>query len=1795
MNLKNAEKRHCPDDKWMVMVAFVAIFSVFVVCACVNDVDAISQGDEYDVDGIQYKVLSVNNPKVEVIGYSEDPVDLTIPETVDLDGNTMTVCGVHAEAFIGCSTLKSVSLPYTVRYIEDSVFENCANLLTVDLPPELDVIKEEAFLDCHSMTTINIGFVDTIYDHAFANCDHLQSIGSLSNVYEIGDYAFMNVGSSVMSSERITDFGPLTSTDTIGNYAFQGMPIMYLEIGSKLKTAGAGFCKGCVDLIEVRSLGPMTVLGDEAFSGCIGLKHIKFPDTLATVSETAFQDGVLKAGGLSGEHGISATAGNLKGCEFVGSGDGVLYRLGVGDIYSVDGLKYEITSTDPAEVALAGYEGSPENLSIGEAVDIHTKGFSVTSVGERAFESCTTLKSVTLPFMNEIESSAFSGCGALESVSLTAAATIGSKAFYQCVALETIELPDAEIIGIEAFSGCVALKSATMPSATTIKQKAFCDDRILNFVQFSADLSSIAIDAFYQDFYLNGSKVTGADSLKGTAFFGLGDGNLYSPVPIGYRATVSGLIFEVTDLDPSLVSLVGYEGSVSSISITGPVEIHGSLYTVGRVGEGAFSGCGTLESVDIPSAEIIESEAFSGCYQLSSINIPATKEVEDKAFNGCWFLASVELPAVDSIGDSAFYHCFGLKSLKIGSAAEIGDSAFSCCAGLESIDLSATTSIGSKAFEEVTVLKSVKFSANLQTIYDDSFTVGFYSGDSQLGMDAANLAGFTFNDLGDGKLRIVPAVGNRGSASGLIYEVTSIDPYEASIVGFEGDVPGVSITGPVELFGSEFTVVSVGEAAFSECSTLESVEISSAVSIAANAFYKCYALESAAFPAATTVGENAFYYCTKLATADFSAAKTIASSAFWTCKALETMSIPEAVSIGSASFYQCYALRTVSLDSVIEIPQSAFYHCDALESVYLPVAETIGTNAFRNDSALKSVSMPSVTTIGANAFYKDSALESVEFSKGLSFIDENAFSVEFYLDGAALSDVAPLKGRTFVGPGNGELYSPLPVGTRGTVSGLVYEIVSTDPLEVSLIGHEGDVSSILITGPVELFGREFSVVSVGDEALSGCTALESVEIASAVSIGKSAFSGCTALETAGFPAAKDVLESAFSGCGALASADIPAVENVYSKAFYQCHVLENVSDPSPSYVGSYAFYECYVLESMDLSGLEHVLDYSFDKCYALKVVSLDSAKSIGLFAFYKCYEIESVDLPLAEYVAEDAFGYCTSLKSVTLPSVQNLGGYSFEDILGLESVTFSKDLALVGENAFDVEFYDGDSKLLMNAVSLVGLAFTGSGDGQLYAALKVGDSFSCDGFLFEVTSVDPAEAALAGCEDGVTEYGIAEADYHGVAFAVTVFADDVLKGADSLVFIEIPATITSVGEGNLDSKMLRSITVGEGSKSYSSISGVLYDGDAKTLIKFPASKQRLVIPGSVEAIAAGAFQDAGAYLKSQNPDTISYFRYVSIPESVTSIGENAFAGSTLEVLKLLTTASVSDGAFAGCDSLDYVIFDRGLGAISDTAFDCTFLDESGSKVDFDADAMAGHKYTADTDGNLAVYVPAVNGTIRDDGLVYRITSNGDSKDVVAKGFDSGVSMTDVSIPAAVDYLGFRWAVTGVASKAFMGNTDIEKVACPANIGYKAFANCTSIDEIRLAGASVGCYAFFGCTSLSKATLEDTVLSIGTSAFSGCKNLEMINLEGVQTIAKHAFYGCALTTADLSVATSIGYGAFTGNDLQSVTFSQDLSDVDAKAFFRYAFQDADGTKLSVTAENLAGTAFAGQDKVLKATA
>ena len=150
------------------------------------------------------------------------------------------------------------------------------------------------------------------------------------------------------------------------------------------------------------------------------------------------------------------------------------------------------------------------------------------------------------------------------------------------------------------------------------------------------------------------------------------------------------------------------------ITIPATITVGENTYTVTSIGDGAFSWCSGLTSVDIlDGVTSIGNSAFLECHNLTSVDIPdSVTSIGDGAFYRCLRLTSVNIPdGVTSIGNSAFSFCRGLTSVTIpGSVTSIGNGAFSDCISLTSVDIpDSVTSIGNYAFSWCSGLTSVTF------------------------------------------------------------------------------------------------------------------------------------------------------------------------------------------------------------------------------------------------------------------------------------------------------------------------------------------------------------------------------------------------------------------------------------------------------------------------------------------------------------------------------------------------------------------------------------------------------------------------------------------------------------------------------------------------------------------------------------------------------------------------------------------------------------------------------------------------------------------------------------------------------------------------------------------------------------------------------------------------------------------------------------------------------------------------------------------------------------------------------
>ena len=386
--------------------------------------------------------------------------------------------------------------------------------------------------------------------------------------------------------------------------------------------------------------------------------------------------------------------------------------------------------------------------------------------------------------------------------------------------------------------------------------------------------------------------------------------------------------------------------------------------SVASIGEWAFWGCSSLSDIVIPtSVTSIGEWAFGDCSSLSDIVIPTSiTSIGDKAFMGCRSLSEIVLPSsVTSIGNHAFCGCISLSDIVIPtSITSIGNRAFNGCSSLSDIVIpSSVTSIGDCAFLGCSSLKYISIPKSVIC-----------------------LNGNPIADW-DGKLECL--------SPNFIYEDDVLFNKDKSIIiSFRNQ--------SVESYVIPSSVTSIGNSAFSCCSSLSEVVIPSSVnSIGNSAFSCCSSLSKVVIPTSvTSIGHNVFQGCSSLSEIVIpSSVTSIGNSAFSGCSSLSKIVIPTSVtSIGDWTFSGCSSLSEIVIPSSVTcIGDDAFHGCRSLSKIVIPSSVTsIGSDAFWECRSLSDIVIPSsVTSIGSGAFWECRSLSEIVIPSRVTSIGDCAF------------------------------------------------------------------------------------------------------------------------------------------------------------------------------------------------------------------------------------------------------------------------------------------------------------------------------------------------------------------------------------------------------------------------------------------------------------------------------------------------------------------------------------------------------------------------------------------------------------------------------------------------------------------------------------------------------------------------------------------------------------------------------------------------------------------------------------
>lgn len=250
-----------------------------------------------------------------------------------------------------------------------------------------------------------------------------------------------------------------------------------------------------------------------------------------------------------------------------------------------------------------------------------------------------------------------------------------------------------------------------------------------------------------------------------------------------------------------------------------------------------------------------------------------------------------------------------------------------------------------------------------------------------------------------------------------IYYNVDLSNMTASVTSGDKEYSGaVIIPSPIVYNNREFSVVSIENYAFYNCTNLKSIIMANTITmVGANSvlaippgpFTGCTGLEKVILSESTKlIGDRAFEDCTKLTDIVIpSSVTSIEYGAFYGCTNLTNVDLTGSSLeyIGQYAFCRCSSLTSVNIpNSVTQIESYAFYGCSSLSYVTIPNSvTTIEESAFDRCSSLTSVTIPnSVKEIGYAAFDRCNSLKTVNIEDSetsLTFDSEKRYDSYYYV------------------------------------------------------------------------------------------------------------------------------------------------------------------------------------------------------------------------------------------------------------------------------------------------------------------------------------------------------------------------------------------------------------------------------------------------------------------------------------------------------------------------------------------------------------------------------------------------------------------------------------------------------------------------------------------------------------------------------------------------------------------------------------------------------------------------------
>ncbi len=1245
--------------------------------------------------------------------------------------------------------------------------------------------------------------------------------------------------------------------------------------------------------------------------------------------------------------------------------------------------------------------------------------------------------------------------------------------------------------------------------------------------------------------------------------------------------------------------LAAYIGTDTIVRIPDDVRI---------IGRKAFSKSSELTTVRMTAVDSIEDYAFSSCSNLADVRLSNTvRKIGDYAFGWCGKLKWINIPnSVFSVGESVFSSCGNLMCEQYDSALYIGNTenpylflvkawstdipncrinsncrfinnnAFNSCDKLERITIpESVRCIGGWAFYGCSNLTIYCDFASKPARWNDDWNPSWNACPVVWLKSPENLFEYTLNESaqtvgiryykGHDKDIEIPDTVN---INGVDYRVTSIDTtihYELNSVTVPNTVTSIYHSA----FRGVKNVIYSGAATGSPWGALVANGVVEGDFIYTNSYKYCLA----AFIGSDTlaripdnvsiIGSNAFADNRVLTTVVMTAIDSIENNAFSSCSNLVNVRLSNSVrKIGDYAFGWCSSLKSITIPtSVFGMGSYVFtgcsnltIHCDAASKpASWPdnwVASWDPCPVVWNTPALVKYTLTVISNdtlfgmVTGSGIYNanDSIIITAKPNEGYEFIgwsDGNKLAervIGVWKDLSFTANFQKIEVKTFVISvvANDTLF--------GTVTGSgtynycdTIEVVAKPNEGYEFIGWSDGVKEstrrvgvwkdmTLTANFQKIEVKTFVISVVANDTLFGTV------------IGSGTYNFCDTIEVVAKPndgyefvGWSDGVKESTRRVGVWKDMTLTAnFQKIEIKTFVITIVANDTLFGMVTGSGTYNFCDTIEVVAKPNDGYEFV-GWSDGVKESTRRVGV--WKDMTLTANFQKIEIKTFvitivanDTLFGMVTGSGTYNYCDTIEVVAKPNEgYEFIGWSDGVKESIRRVGVWKDMTLTANfrKLFNPNCFVGNLKYFITDTLAQKAELRGLVNDTNYMIIPANIVY--DGLQYTVASI--GKDAFSGC---------AQLDSIAIPTTIVTIGANAFAGCTGVMSLIVPDGVSTIGSNaflKVKNIVYHGAATGEPWGALT-VNGT-FDGDfifsTDNLTVYTGTDSVVAIPDSISSIGDNAFE--GCITVTE----------VVIPETVTEIGSNAFSGcenlTTVNIPASVT--SISDSAFANCASLDSVVLPDSLTEIGHGAFNgCSNL----SAIDIPETVKSiGTSAFAGCSKLDTVYIPE---------SVTELGSNA---------FSGCTNLTSVNIPKSIE---------SISDSAFANCTSLDAVVLPeklAEIGNGAFNNCSNLSVIDIPKSveNIGAAAFAGCTKLDSVTIPASVTTIGDSAFSGCTSLTNIGIPtSITTIGANTFSGCVKldSVAIPTSVTEIGSSAFNGcASLSSIDIPSSVTQIGDGAF------------------------------------